>query len=397
MRLMNVLVAVAIFIFSGSASDAFDAKKKPDKKANDKKAKDKKGKGKTDPVVLKQDSDLVHELQGVFHTLDHAAVRYGGHRDHAMKEIKAAIGALEKEMHKHGQKPVGHKHKHFQSDGVSDAHLHHAMAQLKAVAGHLAGMTKSPMRGAAADHIGKALHEVNHSLALAADHAIAHRLRHAFNVLDKADPIYAGHRANAKHEINSAIGALEKELHQHGLKGHHHKHPDIPRWVSDLEVKAVHTMLVSTLKDMSSLPPTAWRGSAGGHVKKAIAEINTALLVPRDHVYVGELRAIFKLLDKGDILYGGHRGKALEEINHAIGSLEKEMAVHGLKAHHHPHAWEGEDASHWRVRHARHALQRVKAKIALHATTDNRKKATAHVTVAVNHLTAAVAIINTEK
>ena len=100
MRLMRVLVAFAIVACLATGSDAFDSPKKG-------KGTGSKDKKKVDPQVAKQDSALVHELQGALHALDHAAVSFGGHRGKAMKEVKSTIAALEKEMKTRKQKAHG--------------------------------------------------------------------------------------------------------------------------------------------------------------------------------------------------------------------------------------------------------------------------------------------------
>ena len=53
----------------------------------------------------------------------------------------------------------------------------------------------------------------------------------------------------------------------------------------------------------------------------------------RDNVLVAELRQAYRILDSARPIYHGHRGKARQEINAAIGQLEKEMHKRGLKAH----------------------------------------------------------------
>lgn len=393
MRLLKVLLAVTIFTFFVSISDAFNAPKKKGPPFVKHPVKPP-VKAKTVPPVVQQDSALVHELHGVFQLIDQTAVRYGGHRNNALKEIKLAIANLETEMHKHGQKPLTHKYNGPQSDAAAHAYLYFARRQLGTVAGHLSRMAKSPLRGNASNHINTAIQELNHALALATDLAIVHQLQFAFELLNKADPIYAGHKANAMKEINAAIGDLEKELNQRGLKGHNHAQPPMSIYFSNLEVQYVHSNLVAQRKTLSTLPRSGWRTSSSGHLKTAIDELDKALKIARDHIYVGQLRAIYKLLDKGDPIYKGHRDQAMQQINHAIGNLEKEMALHGLKVHHHPHAWEPEDISHWQVKRAHHALKWVKTSLALHAASPNRKKADGHLHTAITELASAVKVSN---
>ena len=253
------------------------------------------------------------------------------------------------------------------------------------------------MRSKASDHLKNAINEVNAALALAQDHAVVHHLQHIHRVLDKAEPIYGGHRGNAMHQVNRAIGDLESELKQRGLKGHHHKHHHMPARVSDLEVKAALGELQGTLKGISSLQPTGWRSSSAGHMKNAISELHKALAVSKDHVYAAELRSIYHLIDKADPIYQGHRGNAMREINRAIGNLEKEMGARGLKAHHHKHAWVPEDVSDWRIHRARHALKHVETRLAMHANSEFRKKADGHLKAAIAELGNALASVQNGK
>src|SRR5262249_9445353 len=55
--------------------------------------------------------------------------------------------------------------------------------------------------------------------------------------------------------------------------------------------------------------------------------------VVQDNALVAELQHIHHVLRAADPVYNGHRGRAMSEVNHAIGALEKEMKARGLKAH----------------------------------------------------------------
>src|SRR5262249_26008456 len=61
------------------------------------------------------------------------------------------------------------------------------------------------------------------------DNVLVAELRHAHKVLKAADPIYHGHRAQALHEINHAIGSLEKEMKRRGLKAHDRHGANVPK------------------------------------------------------------------------------------------------------------------------------------------------------------------------
>ncbi|NBO93922.1 MAG: hypothetical protein EBV06_16680 [Planctomycetia bacterium] len=113
---------------------------------------------------------------------------------------------------------------------------------------------------------------------LATDATLVAELRKAYEVLDKADPIYHGHRAKARHEINQAIGQLQQEMHKKGLKEHPHKdNTKLPTALSHAQVKESIREVEVILQQLKSLPPTTHRSRAQGHLVTAVQEMNKGL------------------------------------------------------------------------------------------------------------------------
>ena len=81
---------------------------------------------------------------------------------------------------------------------------------------------------------------------------------------------------------------------------------------------------------LASIGDAADKGKARGKTKGKTAK---AAVKKQDNILVAELQQAYRVLDKADPIYNGHRGKALREINAAIGNLQKEMNKHGLKQH----------------------------------------------------------------
>lgn len=116
----------------------------------------------------------------------------------------------------------------------------------------------------------------------ATDATIVAELHKAYRVLDRAEPIYHGHRARAKEEINHAIGQLQKEMHKHGLKMHHHEDGvKETKAVSDAQVRESARELVVVLKQLRSLPASAHRTKAAAHLATAVAEMDKGLLAAK--------------------------------------------------------------------------------------------------------------------
>ncbi|MBY0229343.1 MAG: hypothetical protein K2W96_08705 [Gemmataceae bacterium] len=114
------------------------------------------------------------------------------------------------------------------------------------------------------------------------DNVLVAELRHAFRVLDLADPIYSGHRAKARAEINRAIAELEKEMKKRGLKAHHKKDAiDLPDRFSDALLRETARELATVMKQIAGLPSTPHRAAAAKHVAKAVGELESALAAPR--------------------------------------------------------------------------------------------------------------------
>lgn len=110
------------------------------------------------------------------------------------------------------------------------------------------------------------------------DNVLVAELQQAYRVLDKADPIYNGHRGKALHEINAAIGNLQKEMHKHGMKQHHIKDGiNLPDKVSHALVYETGLEVGTVLKQLSGLPSSPLRAKAVGHLGTAIKELELAL------------------------------------------------------------------------------------------------------------------------
>jgi len=117
----------------------------------------------------------------------------------------------------------------------------------------------------------------------AQDNVLVAELQVAYKVLDKANPVYKGHRAKALHDIKAAIGALEKEMHARGLKPHHHKHgKDEIKEVSHAQVVESAREVGQVLKQLNGLPTTKHRKKAAGHLVKAVKQLDLALKVERE-------------------------------------------------------------------------------------------------------------------
>jgi len=120
--------------------------------------------------------------------------------------------------------------------------------------------------------------------ASATDMALVSELRQAFRVLDKADPIYHGHRAKARAEINHAIGQLQKEMHRHGLKEHHHDDKvKEPVNVSNAQVAESARDVKATLAKLTGLPASTHRAKAAAHLTAAVAELDKALVAVKNN------------------------------------------------------------------------------------------------------------------
>jgi hypothetical protein len=114
--------------------------------------------------------------------------------------------------------------------------------------------------------------------AAATDLSLVSELRQAFRVLDRAEPIYHGHRARAREEINHAIGQLQKEMHKHGLKEHHHGDKvKEPVNVSNAQVAESAREVKDVLAKLTGLPTTPHRAKAAAHLGTAVTELDRAL------------------------------------------------------------------------------------------------------------------------
>jgi hypothetical protein len=113
------------------------------------------------------------------------------------------------------------------------------------------------------------------------DSHLIHELRHAYRVLDAANPVYHGHRARALSEINHAIGHLDREMHARGRTMHHHEHPPIPPIVSRADVRASAHQVQRVLLELSGMQKTRHRTSASHHLTSAVHQLGQALHVRR--------------------------------------------------------------------------------------------------------------------
>jgi hypothetical protein len=112
-----------------------------------------------------------------------------------------------------------------------------------------------------------------------ADNVLVAELQHAHKVLKAADPIYKGHRAKALHQINLAIGDLQKEMHKRGLKAHTGRVGDVPVSVSNADVVEAVKEVATVQKQLAALATTPLRTAASNHLITAVKEMETALAV----------------------------------------------------------------------------------------------------------------------
>src|SRR4051812_12783877 len=85
------------------------------------------------------------------------------------------------------------------------------------------------------------------AVAVVQDNVLVADLQAAFAIIDKAEPIYHGHRGHAKHQINEAIGQLQKEMQKHGQKAHHRPSEKETRAESDALMAIGHKAVATTL------------------------------------------------------------------------------------------------------------------------------------------------------
>jgi hypothetical protein len=113
--------------------------------------------------------------------------------------------------------------------------------------------------------------------AVVQDNVLVADLHAAFATIDKADPIYHGHRGHAKHQINEAIAQLQKEMQKHGLKAHHRPSEKETRADSDALMALGQKAVATTLTALNSLPDSKHRSAAKVHLAKAIEEVKLGL------------------------------------------------------------------------------------------------------------------------
>jgi hypothetical protein len=106
---------------------------------------------------------------------------------------------------------------------------------------------------------------------------------------------------------------------------------------------------------------------------------------------VRELQHAHRVLSAADPVYNGHRARALSEINHAIGNLEKEMHARGLKDHAKHTRDVPKSVSHAMVATTGDALVTVLSQLTSMQRTTNRTRAAGHVKRAISEVHQALA------
>jgi hypothetical protein len=120
------------------------------------------------------------------------------------------------------------------------------------------------------------------AVAVVQDNVLVADLHAAFAIIDKADPIYHGHRGHAKHQINEAIGHLQKEMQKHGLKAHHRPSEKETRADSDALMALGQKAVTATLVALNNLPDSKHRSAAKLHLAKAIEEVKLGLVKSKE-------------------------------------------------------------------------------------------------------------------
>ena len=114
------------------------------------------------------------------------------------------------------------------------------------------------------------------------DNVLVAQLQIAYRVVEKADPIYKGHRVKAMKQIKEAIGQLQKEMKRRGLKPVRQKHGiDEPKSVSDADLNEGIKVLKSVQSQLKGLQGTVHRNKAANHIANAIKQLKTALAVTK--------------------------------------------------------------------------------------------------------------------
>jgi hypothetical protein len=134
----------------------------------------------------------------------------------------------------------------------------------------------------AADKGKKGKNKPANAAAVVQDNVLVADLQAAFAVIDRAEPIYHGHRGKAKHQINEAIELLQKEMHKHGLKAHHKPSEKETRAESDALIGQGMKAVTTTLTQLNGLPDSKHRSAAKVHLAKAIEELKASLVVSKE-------------------------------------------------------------------------------------------------------------------
>lgn len=113
------------------------------------------------------------------------------------------------------------------------------------------------------------------------DQAMIGQLRDMHKLLARANPRYAGHRANAMEAVRKAIDALENDKGK-GLDGKLGKgdgKADESKVLSDTQVRAAGIALGGMVNQLKALPARPYRTRAAGHLSEAMRELDLALKV----------------------------------------------------------------------------------------------------------------------
>jgi hypothetical protein len=146
----------------------------------------------------------------------------------------------------------------------------------------LAAVIAAASSSEAADKGKKGKNKADKAAAAVQDNVLVADLRAAYAVIDRADPIYQGHRAKARHEINHAIEQLEKEMKLRGLKAHHRPSEKETRAESDALIAQGMKAVATTQSQLGNLPTSKRRATAQAHLAKAVEELKSCLAVSKE-------------------------------------------------------------------------------------------------------------------
>jgi hypothetical protein len=146
----------------------------------------------------------------------------------------------------------------------------------------LAAVIAAASPSEAADKGKKGKNKTDKTVKAVQDNVLVADLRAAYAVIDRADPIYDGHRAKARHEINHAIEQLEKEMKARGLKAHHRPSEKDGQAESDALITMGMKAVATIQTQLGNLPTSKHRAAAQAHLTKAVAELKSCLAVSQE-------------------------------------------------------------------------------------------------------------------